>query len=243
MCDSKFNLKPIFSGLQKFTTMDDQGYIGSTFFTGGCNFRCPYCHNPEFVNPNEIKYLSKDYFIEFLNNRKGKIESIIICGGEPTIHENLIEWLKYIKHLGYRIKLDTNATNTKMLKEIIKNKLVDYFAIDYKAPKNNYFKIIQNRNINVLNILENISLIVNSGIDYEIRTTIHSDLLNKDDIELMIKELKEIKVENYFLQAFTNPDKKMVGEVSIKENSKEIIKELLPTLKLNFKKYDLRNSD
>ncbi|MCA9459845.1 MAG: anaerobic ribonucleoside-triphosphate reductase activating protein, partial [Nanoarchaeota archaeon] len=189
----KFNLKAIFSGIQKFTTVDDQGFLGITLFTGGCNFRCKYCHNREFVNSKQIKFLDIDNICNFLEKRKGIIETIIFCGGEPTLHENLLEWMRYVRSLGYRIKLDTNATNSQILKEILDEGLVNFFAIDYKAPKNKYFDIIE-RKVDVENILNNIKMIVESGIDYEIRTTVHTDLLSKEDIEIIIDELKNIGV-------------------------------------------------
>jgi pyruvate formate lyase activating enzyme len=100
-------------------------------FTGGCNFRCHYCHNPEFVLPTQIKYKQNQEIIDFLNLRKNTLDAVVICCGEPTVHnKNLIDWIKYIKSLGYKVKLDTNATNPKLIHLIIKENLIDYFAID-----------------------------------------------------------------------------------------------------------------
>ncbi|MCA9497177.1 MAG: anaerobic ribonucleoside-triphosphate reductase activating protein [Nanoarchaeota archaeon] len=239
---SKYKLKPIFSGIQRFTTVDDEGFLGITLFTGGCNFRCKYCHNREFVNVKQIKFLETEEIIDFLEKRKNIIETLIFCGGEPTLHENLIEWIKFGKKLGYRIKLDTNATNSNMIKQLLKENLIDFFAIDYKSPKNKYQNIIE-RKVDVDNILNNIKMIIDSKVKYEIRTTVHTDLISKNDIKNMIDELKNIGVNSYFLQAFKKPDKELVGNISIEnDRSKDLIKNCEDLLKNNFQFWGLRNT-
>jgi pyruvate formate lyase activating enzyme len=231
--------KNIFSGILKFTTIDDYGYIGAILFTGGCNFRCPYCHNPDLVLPEKIKFLPKEEIINFLKSRVGLLESITICGGEPTIHSNLPEWIKYIKNLGFRVKLDTNATNKIMFKKILDENLIDFVAIDYKAPKNKY-KNITMSNIDVNIIIENLKYLIKSNTDYEIRTTIHPDLHSKEDIFQMIKELKEIGIENYHLQVFKMPHES-VGNIEDKKFKKDFFDDIKIELEKNFKKWSIRN--
>ncbi len=229
----------IFSGIQPFTTIDDFGHVGAILFTGGCNFRCFYCHNPSFVIPSKVKFLPKDYILNFLEKRRGLVESIIICGGEPTIHPSLIEWIKYIKSLGFRIKLDTNATNTEMFRKIIDERLVDFIAVDFKATKKIYSKVIMS-NFSSEIIFENLKYMVNSGIDYEIRTTIHSDIHNKEEIFNMIREMKSINVENYYLQLFKMPPE-TVGDS--KDSSYEVgfFDDIKLELENSFEKTDIRN--
>lgn len=231
--------KSIFSGIQPFTTIDDFGHLGATIFTGGCNFRCFYCHNPDFVIPSRVKYLELKEVLNFLEKRKNLIETIIVCGGEPTIHKDLIDWLKYIKSLGYRIKLDTNATNPIMFKKIIDEKLVDFFAIDFKASSKNYKKVISvDFDVNI--ILENLKYLVKSGIEYEIRTTIHSSVHDKKEIFDMIRELKSIGIENYYLQLFKMP-KETVGKSEDSFYKIDFFDDIKEILKKNFKKTGIRN--
>lgn len=231
--------KCIFSGIQPFTTIDDFGHVGAILFTGGCNFRCFYCHNPQFVIPERIKFLPKEYVLNFLQKRKQLIESIIICGGEPTIHPNLIEWIKLIKSLGYRIKLDTNATNTQMFRKIIDEKLVDFIAVDFKATTKNYNKVIVS-NFDSKIIMGNLKYLVKSQIDYEIRTTIHSDIHTKEEILNMICEMKNIGVKNYYLQLYKQPIE-TVGNSNESNFDKEIFNEIKIKLEETFDKTDIRN--
>jgi len=233
--------KCIFSGIQPFTTIDDFGHVGAILFTGGCNFRCFYCHNPGFVLPDRVKFLPKDYVLKFLNKRKGLVESIIICGGEPTIHPNLIEWIKYIKELGYRVKLDTNATNTSMFRKIIDEKLVDFIAVDFKATVNNYNKVIvTNFDSNI--VYNNLEYMAKSGIDYEIRTTIHSDIHDKEEILTMIEEMKKIGVKNYYLQLFKMPPES-VGKVGESNFVQGFFDDIKIQLEKSFEKTGIRNLD
>jgi len=231
--------RSIFSGIQKFTTIDDNGYVGMILFTGGCNFRCSYCHNPLFVLPEKIKFMEKKEILSLLEKRRNLVDSVIICGGEPTMHPNLINWIDYIKSMGFRIKLDTNATNSKMFKKIIGNKKVDFVAIDYKAPKEKYSNIIQ-VNFNVDIIIENLKYLVSSGVDYEIRTTIHPDLHSKEDIFEMINQLKNIKIKNYYLQVFKMPIE-TVGIVKDKNFDNNFFDDIKLELEKNFEKTGIRN--
>lgn len=237
-------LKPIFSAIQKFSSIDYPGELSMILFTGGCNFRCSYCHNPEFVIPNQIKYKQNQEIKDFLNLRKDTLDAVVICGGEPTIHNaNLLHWIKYIKSLGYKVKLDTNATNPKLIELMIKEKLVDYFAIDYKAPINKYKKIIQTEIPQLKEkIFTSLKLIINSKIPYEIRSTIHNQLHSKNDINLMIQELKSINIQNYYLQNFVKQNK-MVGELSEGIGTRTMLEDFKDKLKENFEDSSIRNLD
>ncbi|RLC89206.1 MAG: anaerobic ribonucleoside-triphosphate reductase activating protein [Chloroflexi bacterium] len=199
----------IIGGFQKFSLIDYPGKICAIVFTRGCNFRCPYCHNPELVNSELfLSPISEEEIFSFLEERKGKLDAVEITGGEPTLQPDLIEFLGKIKDMGFLVKLDSNGTNPDVIEEVIKNKLVDYLAMDVKAPLEKY-KEITYVDVDTHKIRSNIKLIMNSGIDYEFRTTIVKSLLSKEDI-IKIGEL--IKGANlYILQKFVpsktlNPD-------------------------------------
>ncbi len=204
-------------GLQKTTLIDYPGKVACTVFCVGCNFRCPWCYNPELVLPREIKKHPKiieSEFFKFLKSRKGLIEGVVISGGEPTIHKDLSQLCKKIKKIGFSVKLDTNGSNPKMLKKLINNKLVDYVAMDVKAPLNSqkYNKAV-GKKINLKKLMESIKIIKESGVNYEFRTTLVPSINNLDDIVEIAKEIFPAK--RYFLQNF-EPKK------TIKERCKKI---------------------
>tara|TARA_Y100000310_G_C20613898_1_gene779535 strand:- start:617 stop:1300 length:684 start_codon:yes stop_codon:yes gene_type:complete len=184
-------------GLIKFTTIDYPGQIACTVFTSGCNYRCPYCHNPELVEAG-AKHSEEDFF-SFIKTRMGTLDGVCICGGEPTIHQDLPEFIKKIKDMGFLVKLDTNGSNPEMLASLIKDKLIDYVALDIKAPKDRYNEAI-GMNINVENIERCISILEASDIEYEFRTTVVPSLINKEDIISIARWLG--KRGKFYLQNF-----------------------------------------
>lgn len=165
--------------------------------------RCLYCYNPDIVNSMSGLYTLEDLLI-FLNKRVGLLDSVVLSGGEATIH-NLIEICKDIKSLGFKIKLDTNGSNPKQLKELLQNDLLDFVALDFKAPKYKYKEITKSNLYN--NFLESLKLLIKSNIKYEVRTTLHNDLLDVNDINMMQKILYENNYTNdYFIQNFLEVD-------------------------------------
>ena len=207
------DLKPIFAGIQKFTTLDDEGEISVVLFTRGCNLRCHYCHNPELVVPPFSSFLDVDYIINFLDKRKNILSSVVITGGEPTLWgDDLIDWIRYIKSLGYRVKFDTNGFQPVILHQLIEEQLVDKVAIDFKAPFEKY-ESITGVSCNIYSLKKSLQLLLTSDLEYEIRSTIHSDLHSQEDVESMILELVDLGIQNYYLQAYKQPNK-TVGDVS-----------------------------
>ena len=202
--------------------------VACIVFTQGCNFRCPYCHNPELVKPEMFgESLNEDEFFDFLKERVGKLDAVSITGGEPTLQYDLIEFIKKIRDLGFLIKLDTNGTNPEMLKEIIDQKLVNYLAMDIKAPLAKYEEITR-MPMNIEKIKQSVEMIKNSGIDYEFRTTLVKNLLSPDDILQIGKEIAGAK--KYFLQKFVptkTVDEKMLSEETYSEEELEKLKEKL----------------
>jgi len=191
----------IIAGLQKLTLIDYPGKIACTVFLAGCNFRCPWCYSRELVLPEKIKKqpkISKKYFFDFLKERKELLEAIVLCGGEPTVNKNLPDFVAKIKKLGYSVKLDTNGSSPKMLKRLIKDKLIDYVAMDIKLPKEKYPKILKAK---VDDIEESIKILKQNKVDCEFRTTVIPTVLDKKDI-IKIADWIEGPNVKYYLQNF-----------------------------------------
>ena len=199
-------------GLQKTTLIDYPSRLAATVFICGCNFRCPFCYSRELVLPEEIKKqpkISERDFFDFLKERKGLLEGIVICGGEPCINQDLPEFCKKIKELGYLVKLDTNGSNPQMIKKLIAENLIDYVAMDIKQAQNSKLKT-QNYDkatgvkVDLKKIKKSIEIIKNSGIDYEFRTTVVPGVHTKKDIIQIAKDI--VPAKRYFLQSF-KPEK------------------------------------
>jgi anaerobic ribonucleoside-triphosphate reductase activating protein len=171
----------VIGGVQKFSTVDDPGYVVAGLFTVGCNMRCGYCHNPELVLPEQYAGgIPEDEIFEFLESRRGKLDGVFISGGEPTMHDDLPDLIRRCKNMGFRVKLDTNGTHPDMLRDILAEGLVDFIAMDVKGPLSKYSQIAA-RPVNLDAIKESIRLI--KTIDHEFRTTIVKGQLEVDDFE------------------------------------------------------------
>ncbi len=170
-------------GLIKFTLIDYPGHVAAVVFTQGCNFRCRYCHNPELVYPHLLQEsMPKEDVLSFLRKRKGSLEGVVITGGEPTLHLGLIDFMAEIKALGYKIKLDTNGTKPEVLQEAIERQLVDFVAMDLKAPLEKY-SLITGVEFDPKIIQKSMDMIVASGLPYEFRTTYDKEVLTDEDIQ------------------------------------------------------------
>lgn len=230
-------------GLQKLTLVDYPGKVAATVFLIGCNFRCPFCQNPDLVSPERVKrvegqnQISESEFFEFLNSKIGLIDGICITGGEPTINSDLFEFVKKIKDLGFLIKLDTNGSNPEISEKLIDEKLIDFIAMDIKTSLEKYEKAI-NAKIDLEKIKKSVEIIKNSGIDYEFRTTVVPDIVEKDDIEKIGEWLHGPK--SFALQQFQN--KKVLDKnfEKIQPYSEEILKEFKEILEKYIKQVELR---
>ncbi len=185
-------------GLQKTSLIDYPQKICAVVFTIGCNFRCPYCHNPELVDET-IEELSEETFFNFLKSRSGLLDAVTITGGEPTLHNDLPEFIEKIKNYDFLVKLDSNGTNPAMLAELINKKLVDYVAMDIKAPLTKYDRTAA-RPVDIEKINQSINLLINSSIDYEFRTTVVKSMLSFTDFEQIGEQIRGAKT--YYLQPF-----------------------------------------
>jgi len=198
-------------GLQKNTLIDYPGKIACCLFLIGCNFRCPFCYNPELVLSQKIKsqpIISQADFFSFLKERKGFLEGVVILGGEPTIYPDLDKFLRRIKELGYLVKLDTNGSNPEIISSLLIKNLIDYVALDIKAPKEKYQKAIgyQDKKLaeEIVNKVEKgLNILKEAEIDFECRTTVVPNLLNEEDIFKIARWISPY-CKKYFLQNFIN---------------------------------------
>lgn len=212
----------IIGGLQRTTLIDFPGRVACTVFISGCNFRCPFCYSPELVLSEKIvkhpEVAQKDFF-SFLKKRKGLLDGVVICGGEPTLNKDLPNFCAKIKKLDFLVKLDTNGSNPEMLRDLIRKKLINYVAMDIKQShspaggtrsklksKSQKYDKATGVKINLNKIKESVEIIKNSGIDYEFRTTVVPTIHDKKDIFEIAKWLSPAK--KYYLQNF-RPEKNL----------------------------------
>ena len=216
----------IIGGLQKFSLLDYPEKISAIIFTQGCNFRCQFCYNPMLVWPltaGKLKYahaieqqkvhpeIKEDDFFVFLRSRAGKLDAVAITGGEPCLQKDLPEFIAKIKKLGFLVKLDTNGSYPEVLAGLIREKIIDYIAMDLKAPAEKYEEIAGIKT-DFDRVKKSVKIIRQSGLPYEFRTTVAPGLLNKDDIAKMGKIIKG--ADKWYLQNFksgvdlVNPDLK-----------------------------------
>jgi pyruvate formate lyase activating enzyme len=189
----------MFGGLEKCTLIDYPGKTAAMVYTIGCNFRCPYCHNPELVYETVERRFGEAEILAFLDTRQGLLDGVVITGGEPTMHDDLLGFIKAVKARGFLVKLDTNGTRPAMLAALAERKLVDYIAMDMKAPLRKYSRTV-GRPVDTGAIKESIELLLQGLVDYEFRTTLVKALLSPEDIREIGKEIRGAKA--YYLQRF-----------------------------------------
>lgn len=188
-------------GIIETSLLDWDGKITSVVFLPGCNFNCPYCSNWILVHaPQTLPAVDLNNIDNFLSGRKDFIDGVVITGGEPTIHPWLPELIKHFKSLGMLVKLDTNGSNPEILSELLGHKLMDYIAMDIKAPLNEKYQEATGVGVDLSKIKESIRLIINSGIDHEFRTTVIPGLIGEKEIEDIAKEI--IGAKKFVLQQF-----------------------------------------
>jgi pyruvate formate lyase activating enzyme len=232
----------ILGGLQKLTLIDYPGHIAATIFTVGCNFRCPFCHNPELVISNfqfPISNVAEEDFFRFLEKREGKLEGVCITGGEPTIQPDIIDFIRKIKYLGYKVKLDTNGTRPDILRNLFQDNLLDFVAMDIKNNPANYEKAV-NSKVDLKRIRLSVELIRNSAVDYEFRTTVVPGLHSVEDFAKIGKWLEGSK--KYVLQAFEDKGKILDPNLKKKIKGKKIdLGKIAKGIGKYFGKVEIRN--
>lgn len=189
-----------FSGLQKLTLLDFPGRLAATVFLGGCNFRCPFCHNASLVLRSGDGYrISEEELLSFLESRRGKLTGVCITGGEPTLYPKLPSIIRKIKELSYSVKLDTNGTNPDMLEMLVSEGLVDYVAMDIKNSREKYPSTVD-VDVDMSAIERSVAFLLSDKVDYEFRTTVVRELHTPDDFKSISEWISGAK--RYFLQTF-----------------------------------------
>lgn len=190
-------------GLQKLTLLDFPGRLACTVFLGGCNLRCPFCHNPSLVLPDRLPppLMNTEDLLLFLKSRIGKLTGVCITGGEPTLHSKLPDLIRQIRDLGFAIKLDTNGSNPQMLSSLLKEGLLTYVAMDIKNDPDGYVQTCGGIDI-VDRVKESAELLMNCTTDYEFRTTVCAPLHTPERLEAIGRWLTGAKA--YYLQQFVD---------------------------------------
>jgi pyruvate formate lyase activating enzyme len=212
-------------GLQKVSLIDYPGSICSTLFVGGCNLRCLFCHNRDLVlNPGELPVVEESVIMEFLAEKGSLLDGICISGGEPTLHDDLIDLIIKIKKMGLKVKLDTNGTRPDVIINLLDRELLDYIAVDIKAPLEKYALVVGD-NVDLSRVDQTIDLLKNSLVGHEFRTTVVPGLLDENDILSIAKRLAGCR--KYVLQQF-RPQDSMIDPslISVKPYSRESIEML-----------------
>ena len=188
-------------GLQKLTLLDFPGYVACTVFFGGCNFRCPFCHNATLVKTGKGEEIALEDFYSFLKKRTGILDGVAVTGGEPLLQKELPAFLKRIKEMGYAVKLDTNGTDPDTLKALVEQSLVDYVAMDIKAPLARY-DTLAGVAVNTEKIAQSVAFLLKGSVEYEFRTTLVKPYHTLSDMQEIGKWISGAK--RYFLQGFVD---------------------------------------
>lgn len=188
-------------GFAKTSLLDWDGYVTAVIYLPSCNFRCPFCHNKALVlTPEVYDEVPFDFIEEYVRDNLEFLDAIVITGGEPTIHKDLPQLIRKVRALGVKVKLDTNGTNPDMLQDLIKAGLIDYVAMDIKAPLNQEYDELAGTKVQLDQIKRSIEIIMSSGLDYEFRTTMVPILLKDADYERIAAYIGTAK--KYALQHF-----------------------------------------
>ena len=209
-------------GLQKMTLLDYPGKIACTVFLGGCNFRCPFCHNSELFMGKPEKLMEDEDFFKFLKSRKGLLDGVCVSGGEPTLYKNLPEFLAKIKELGFLVKLDTNGSRPEVVKQLVEKGLVDYIAMDVKNSPAMYAQTVGLETMDLTPIEESLRLLIAGNTPYELRTTLVAQLHTAQSIQDMGAWITSVvtgkKPKKLFLQSFVDRDTVLFSGLSAPES-------------------------
>lgn len=217
----------IIKGFQKLTLLDYPGKVACTVFTGGCNFRCPFCHNALLVTEmDDIEYTEKEIF-EHLERRKGVVEGVAVTGGEPLLQKDIERFLYELKCTGVSVKLDTNGSFPEKLKGILELGIVDYVAMDIKNSKEKYAQTVGVQDFDISTVEQSIQLLQQSGVDYEFRTTVTANFHTIEDMQSIARWLQG--TPKYFLQNFV--DSGMLIDSTCKGVSKAEMQEMLSAVR------------
>lgn len=219
-------------GLEKLSLVDYDGFVAATVFTGSCNFRCGFCHNSALVlDSKSLPIIPESEILDYLKKRKGVLEGLCITGGEPTLNPDLPEFIKKVKDIGYKVKVDTNGTNPEMVKLLVKEGLADYFAIDIKNDRNNYAEIIGFKTFDTVTIEKTVEFLLSGATKYEFRTTLIAEYHKAENIKRIGEWIKG--ADKYFMQKFKSGDNCISQDLSpvSEETAKEFLEIARPFVK------------
>lgn len=199
-------------GLQKMTLLDFPGHVACTVFTGGCDMRCPFCHNYELVDGSAPPIMEEEELFAFLEKRRGLLDGVAFTGGEPCLQKNLPDLMKRVKQMGYSIKLDTNGNHPDMLRRMMEEGLLDYVAMDIKNSPDKYALTAGLRQIDMGPIRESVKMLMEGLVNYEFRTTCVAQFHKEEDFVKIGEWLEGAKA--YFLQSFTDRDSVPFGNLT-----------------------------
>ena len=191
-------------GLQKMTLLDYPGIVAATVFLGGCDYRCPYCHNFELVDGTASPIMSDQELFLFLEKRKNLLDGVVITGGEPCLRPDLPQLVKAIKDMGYKVKLDTNGNHPDVLRQLLEAGVVDYVAMDIKNSLLKYGMTIGVPGFDTKGVQESAAILLDGSTDYEFRTTVVREFHELNDFELIGQWIEGAKA--YYLQQYTVRD-------------------------------------
>jgi len=213
------------AGFAKTSLLDWDGNVTAVLYLPGCNFRCPFCHNKDLVlAPEALEEVPIEDIEDFVKENEEFLDGIVITGGEPTIHKDLPDLIKRLRKLRIRIKLDTNGSNPEMLQDLIKAGLIDYVAMDIKAPLNEKYNELAGKEVALDKVKRSIEIIMSSGIDYEFRTTMVPILLEKDDYEKVaayVATAKKLALQHFSPKNTIDPNLSVINPLP-EEKAKEI---------------------
>lgn len=209
----------IIKGLAKLTLLDYPGKVACTVFTGGCNFRCPFCHNASLViRPGDVDAIDEEDFFSFLQKRHGVLEGVCVTGGEPTLMPDLEAFLERIKLYGYSVKLDTNGSFPEKLAALVEAGLVDRVAVDIKNSPESYGKTVGIDNFDLSPIRQTVEYLKSGAVDYEFRTTVVNELHSEADMESIGRWIEGANA--YYLQQFIDSGDLIGTDLSAPEKTR-----------------------
>lgn len=223
-------------GLQKMTLLDFPGKVACTVFLGGCEFRCPYCHNSELLDMNAPALMDDTELFKFLEGRKGLLDGVAITGGEPLLRKDIVEFIKHIREMGFLVKLDTNGNHPDKLREILETGLVEYVAMDVKNSKERYGETIGLPVFNVNRVDKSIQILLSGKVEYEFRTTVVKEFHDAASFEGIAEWIKG--ADNYYLQGFV--DRETVMYSGLGAYSKEEMETFQDIVKPHVKHIEIR---
>lgn len=222
-------------GLQKMTLLDFPGKVACTVFLGGCDLRCPFCHNSDLIDGGAPTVMDDTALLKFLEKRRGLLDGVAFTGGEPLLRSDLKELIVKVRALGFAVKLDTNGSHPERLKELLDEKLVDYVAMDIKNSPTRYGETVGVPGLDLAPFRESARLLMESGVAYEFRTTVVAELHDETSFEEIAQWLSG--AERFFLQRFTDRDSVLFSglhapEKADMERYAAILREKMPHVEL-----------